>query len=70
MPGLTKRQLLTATTTFGAMPTAQAPAQAQNIPAHEQASYEAARKEAELTWYSGPDPAETGEAAGKAFTQR
>ncbi len=62
---LTKRHLLTAATAYGI-----APAAAQDLPANEQALYEAARKEGELTWYSGQVQAETGEAAGKAFTQR
>ena len=45
---LTKRHLLTAATAYGI-----APAAAQDLPANEQALYEAARKEGELTWYSG-----------------
>ena len=32
--------------------------------------YEAAKREGELTWYSGQLNAETGEAVGRAFTQR
>ena len=62
---MTKRHLLTAVAAYGI-----APARAQEIPAHEQALHEAARKEGELTWYSGQVQAETGEAVGKAFTQR
>ncbi len=62
---LTKRHLLTTAAAYGI-----APAHADDLPANEQALYEAARKEGELTWYSGQVQAETGEAAGKAFTQR
>lgn len=62
---VTKRHLLTAAAAYGIVP-----ASAQDIPANELALYEAARKEGELTWYSGQLQAETGEAAGKAFTQR
>lgn len=45
-------------------------ARAQEMPAHERALYEAARREGELTWYSGQYNAETSEAVGRAFTER
>lgn len=45
-------------------------ARAQDLPAHERDLYDAAKKEGELTWYSGQLQAETGEAVGRAFTQR
>jgi iron(III) transport system substrate-binding protein len=60
MSGITKRQLLTAAAAYGITPAF----------AQEQDLYEAAKKEGELTWYSGQVQAETGEAIGKAFTQR
>jgi iron(III) transport system substrate-binding protein len=43
---------------------------AQDLPAHERDLYEAAKREGEITWYSGQLQAETGEAVGRAFTQR
>jgi iron(III) transport system substrate-binding protein len=46
------------------------PAAAQNLPAHERDLYEAARREGEITWYSGQYNAETSEAVGRAFTER
>lgn len=45
-------------------------ARAQEMPAHERALHEAARREGELTWYSGQYNAETSEAVGRAFTER
>ena len=65
MLALTKRSLLTAAAAYGI-----APATAAELSAREQTLYDAARKEGELTWYSGQIQAETGEAVGKAFTQR
>ena len=62
---LTKRHLLTAAAAYGI-----APARADDLAAHEHALHDAARKEGELTWYSGQVQAETGEAVGKAFMQR
>jgi iron(III) transport system substrate-binding protein len=67
MQHITRRQFI-ATTAAGAA-LAQG-AQAQGLPAQEQALYEAAKKEGELTWYSGQVNAETGEAVGRAFTER
>jgi iron(III) transport system substrate-binding protein len=45
-------------------------AAAQELPAHERELYDAAKREGELTWYSGQLNSETGEAVGHAFTQR
>ena len=62
-PHLTRRRLLAATAASGlAVRTARAADQ-------DQALYEAARKEGEVTWYSGQIQAEPGEAVGHAFTQ-
>jgi iron(III) transport system substrate-binding protein len=62
-PHLTRRRLLAATAVSGlATRTARAAAQ-------DQALYEAAKKEGEVTWYSGQIQAEPGEAVGHAFTQ-
>lgn len=41
---------------------------AEPLPAHEQALYEQARKEGELTWYTGQMQAEPSEAVGRAFS--
>jgi iron(III) transport system substrate-binding protein len=49
---------------------ASGPARAQDLPAHERALYDAARREGEITWYSGQYNAETSEAVGRAFTER
>jgi iron(III) transport system substrate-binding protein len=66
MSGLTKRQLLaTAGSAF-----ALRGAKADDLPPHEQALYDAAKQEGELTWYSGQIQAEAGEAVGRAFAQR
>lgn len=43
---------------------------AQDIPANEKELYEAAKREGEITWYSGQIQAEPGEAVGRAFTLR
>jgi iron(III) transport system substrate-binding protein len=45
-------------------------AAAQDMPAHERELYEAARREGEITWYSGQYNAETSEAVGRAFNER
>ena len=65
-PQLTRRHMLAATAVSGL---AARTALAQAIPAQEQALYEAAKKEGEVTWYSGQIQAEPGEAVGQAFTQ-
>ncbi len=46
------------------------PAQAQALPAHEQALYDAAKAEGSLTWYTGQLQAQPSEAIGRAFTER
>jgi iron(III) transport system substrate-binding protein len=61
MTGITKRQLLAGTAALLARPAAAAP--------HEQELYEAAKKEGELTWYSGQISAEASEGIGTAFTK-
>jgi iron(III) transport system substrate-binding protein len=45
-------------------------AAAQGMPPHERTLYEAAKREGEITWYSGQYNAETSEAVGRAFTER
>jgi iron(III) transport system substrate-binding protein len=64
---LTKRQLLVGAAGAAVLPGG---AHADDLLPHEQALYDAAKKEGELTWYSGQLQAETGEAVGKAFTGR
>jgi len=66
MIGLTKRQLLATAASLAAVRTARA----DTLPPHEQALYDAAKREGELTWYSGQVQAETGEAVGRAFARR
>jgi iron(III) transport system substrate-binding protein len=61
-PHLTRRRLLAAAAVSGLAAPAAAAAQEQEL-------YEAAKKEGELTWYSGQIQAEPGEAVGRAFTQ-
>ncbi|HEY8289027.1 MAG TPA: Tat pathway signal protein, partial [Acetobacteraceae bacterium] len=65
MPALTKRQLLAAVAALGIRP-----AWADDLPPNEKALYDAAKQEAELTWYSGQVQAEVGEAIGHAFSAR
>jgi iron(III) transport system substrate-binding protein len=71
MANVTKRQLLAgiAVTTFEGV-SAPARATAQDLEPHERALHEAARREGELTWYTGQLQAEPSEAAGRAFTER
>ncbi len=45
-------------------------AQAQGLPAHEAQLYDAAKREGEITWYTGQMQAEPSEAVGRAFTER
>jgi iron(III) transport system substrate-binding protein len=66
---LTKRRLIATAAAAGTGLAARA-ASAQDLTAREQALYDAAKKEGALTWYSGQFQAETGEAVGRAFTQR
>jgi iron(III) transport system substrate-binding protein len=67
MQGITRRQLIAAAAAGSALARVAA---AQDLPAHERELYDAAKREAELTWYSGQLNAETGEAVGRVFTQR
>ncbi|HEY4249882.1 MAG TPA: extracellular solute-binding protein [Roseomonas sp.] len=66
---ISKRTLLRASAAAAAWGAAGA-ARAQEIPPHERALHEAARREGELTWYTGQYNAETSEAVGRAFTER
>lgn len=71
MTEITRRRVLSASAVLSAatiLP--QRVAIAQNLPPHEQALYEAARREGELTWYTGQLQAEPSEAVGRAFTER
>jgi iron(III) transport system substrate-binding protein len=43
---------------------------AQDMPAHERQLYDAARREGEITWYTGQLQAEPSEAIGRAFSER
>jgi iron(III) transport system substrate-binding protein len=45
-------------------------ARAQGLLAHEVPLYEAAKRESEITWYTGQMQAEPSEAVGRAFTER
>jgi iron(III) transport system substrate-binding protein len=65
---ITRRRII-ATTAAGAM-LARFAAVADELTPHEQELYDAAKKEGELTWYSGQVQAEIGEAIGHAFMQR
>jgi iron(III) transport system substrate-binding protein len=71
MASITRRQLLagTATATCGGL-TISHRAAAQDLEPHEHELYEAAKREGELTWYTGQLQAEPSEAAGRAFTER
>ncbi|WP_431283583.1 ABC transporter substrate-binding protein [Humitalea sp. 24SJ18S-53] len=69
MSSLNRRQLLTLTTGF-AIIGASTRAVAQDMPAHERQLYDAARREGQITWYSGQYNAETSEAVGRAFNER
>ncbi|MCO6414855.1 extracellular solute-binding protein [Siccirubricoccus sp. KC 17139] len=43
---------------------------AENLPQHERELYEAAKREGEITWYSGQYSAEGSEAVGRGFMER
>ncbi len=45
-------------------------AKAQDMPAHERELYDAAKREGEITWYSGQYSAEGSEAVGRGFAER
>jgi iron(III) transport system substrate-binding protein len=75
MVDITKRNLLRRSAALAAaaiLPARQGAAQGgvQGVLAHEQALYEAAKREGELTWYTGQLQAEPSEAIGRAFTER
>ena len=56
---------------LGAWAAATSKAFAQSpMPEHERVLYEAAKREGEITWYSGQYSAEASEAAGRAFNER
>jgi iron(III) transport system substrate-binding protein len=65
-PLLSKRSFLMGTAALGVGGHA---ARAGDMPAHERDLYDAAKKEGEVTWYSGQIQAEPGEAVGHAFSQ-
>jgi iron(III) transport system substrate-binding protein len=67
----TRRHVLTVTAgaTLSALATPGGAA-AQTIQPHERELYEAAKREAEVTWYSGQYSAEGSEAIGRAFAER
>jgi iron(III) transport system substrate-binding protein len=65
---ITRRSLVTAAAAGAAF--APFAAAADTLSPQEQELYEKAKKEGELTWYSGQVQAETGEAVGRAFMQR
>ncbi len=67
MPGFTRRHFIATAAAGSALARSAA---AQDLPAHERELYDAAKREGELTWYSGQLNAETGEAVGRAFTAR
>ena len=67
MARITRRGLLAA---GGATLGGATPAPAQEMAAHERELHEAARREGELTWYTGQLQAEPSEAVGRAFTER
>jgi iron(III) transport system substrate-binding protein len=70
MIGITKRQMIAgaAGAALGGVAARQASAQA--LPPHEAELYAAAKREGELTWYSGQLSAESSEAVGAAFTRQ
>ena len=69
MSGITKRSILTAAV-GGTLAAGLRPAWAEDLPPNEKELYEAAKKEGEVTWYTGQLNAESSEAAGRAFTER
>jgi len=69
MVRVTRRGVLAAAAVLGGR-VGGAAAQEQPLPPHERELYEAARREGELTWYTGQMQAEPSEAIGRAFTER
>jgi iron(III) transport system substrate-binding protein len=71
MRALTRRRLLTGTAGLAAaavVPSRRAAA--QDLPEHERELYAAAKREGQVTWYTGQLQAEPSEALGRAFTER
>lgn len=66
MTSIGRRGLLAAATVLAAGATALA----QDLPDHEKALHEAAKREGEVTWYAGQLAAEPAEAVERAFTAR
>src|SRR5690606_17204280 len=66
---VTRRSVLAAAAILGGR-VGGAAAQEQSLPPHERELYEAAKREGELTWYTGQMQAEPSEAIGRAFTER
>jgi iron(III) transport system substrate-binding protein len=66
-PAIRRRTLLGAAA-LGGLPALRAAA--QELPPHERELYEAAKREGEITWYTGQLQAEPSEAVGRAFTER
>jgi iron(III) transport system substrate-binding protein len=69
MAGIRRRGLLAAAAAAGGV-AAWRSAGAQDLAPHERALHEAARREGEITWYTGQLQAEPSEAIGRAFTER
>jgi iron(III) transport system substrate-binding protein len=65
MSRITRRVFIASAAALGATP-----AFADPLPANEQELYDAAKKEGEITWYSGQIQSEPAEAAGRAFSER
>ena len=69
-PTVTKRGLFRATLGGVGITLLSRGAPAQALPPHEAALYDAAKKEGEVTWYTGQMQAEPSEAIGRAFATR
>ena len=70
MRHVTKRRFLAAVAGALGGLAARRGAQAQELLPHERELYGAAKREGEITWYSGQYNAETSEAVGRAFNER
>jgi iron(III) transport system substrate-binding protein len=70
MARITRRGVLAAAAALGGGRAGGAAAQEQQLLPHERELHEAARREGELTWYTGQMQAEPSEAIGRAFTER
>ncbi|HEY4253232.1 MAG TPA: extracellular solute-binding protein [Roseomonas sp.] len=68
MTPMTRRGLIGAASSFAIIGAARA--QTPALPPHEQALYDAAKREGEINWYTGQLQAEPSEAAGRAFGER